>query len=77
MDSNIWYQLKEFFIYNRGKVIGSLIGFIFGFLILIIGFWKTLLVFLCTIIGYYLGSRFDMEGDFRKILDKILPPQSK
>ncbi|MFW6287712.1 MAG: DUF2273 domain-containing protein [bacterium] len=77
MDSNIWHQLTEIFTYNKGKIIGALIGFVFGLLVLIIGFWKTLLVLFCTVLGYYIGSRWDLEGDFRKILDKLLPPQYK
>lgn len=77
MDSNIWYQLNEIFINNKGKIFGSIIGFVFGILVLLIGFWKTLLVLTFTIIGYYIGSRWDLEGDFRKILDKLLPPQFK
>lgn len=77
MDSNIWYQLNEIFTYNKGKILGALIGFIFGLLLLLIGFWKTILVLICTLLGYYLGLRWDLEGDFKKLLDKLLPPQYK
>lgn len=77
MDSNIWYQLNEIFSNNKGKVIGALIGFLTGLLVLIIGFWKTLLVLLFTVVGYYIGSRWDIEGDFSQVLDKLLPPQFK
>ncbi|MFP4661896.1 MAG: DUF2273 domain-containing protein [Halanaerobiales bacterium] len=77
MDSNIWHQLTEIFTYNKGKIVGALTGFLFGLLVLIIGFWKTILVLICTLLGYYIGSRWDLEGDFQKILDKLLPPQFK
>ena len=77
MDKEFFRQFYEIFRYNKGKILGAIIGFIFGFLLLFIGFWKTILVFVCTIIGYYIGSRWDMEGDFKKLLDKLLPRQYK
>ncbi|MFW5980149.1 MAG: DUF2273 domain-containing protein [Halanaerobiales bacterium] len=70
--------LKDFynlFKENKGKTLGALIGFFFGVLILLIGFFKTLILIICTLIGYYLGSRWDLEGDLKKLLNRILPPQ--
>ena len=72
--SDLWQKLIKYILTNKGKVIGSIIGFIFGILFLIIGFFKTLLVFLCTLIGYFIGSRIDIDGNLKKLLDKILPP---
>ena len=63
-----------FFREHKGKIIGGLSGFLAGILFLIIGFFKTLLLIICTLIGYYLGSRWDIEGDIKKLLNKILPP---
>lgn len=77
MDNNIWFLLKEVIANNKGKVYGTFIGLISGILVLIIGFWKTLLIFLFTALGYFIGSRWDQEGDFRKLLDRLLPPQFK
>lgn len=77
MEGNFWYLLRELVANNEGKVYGTLIGFISAILVLIIGFWKTLLIFVLTAIGYYIGSRWDQEGDFRKLLDRLLPPQFK
>ena len=77
MEGNFWYLLRELVANYKGKVYGTLIGFISAILVLIIGFWKTLLIFVLTAIGYYIGSRWDQEGDFRKLLDRLLPPQFK
>ncbi|MFI5359527.1 MAG: DUF2273 domain-containing protein [Halanaerobiales bacterium] len=77
MDANIWYQLREIIANNKGKVYGTLIGFLSSIFILLIGFWRTLLILLLTVIGYIIGSRWDQEGDFRKLLDRLLPPQFK
>ncbi|MFW6287133.1 MAG: DUF2273 domain-containing protein [bacterium] len=77
MDSKFFQYFYEIFNYNKGKIIGAIFGFIFGLLLLFIGFWRTILVFTCTTIGYYISSRWDVEGDFKKLLDRILPPQMK
>ncbi|MEJ6950089.1 DUF2273 domain-containing protein [Natronospora cellulosivora (SeqCode)] len=77
MDKTVLLQLYELFKYNKGKILGALLGFIFGLLLLFIGLWRTLVVFFCTIAGYYIGSRWDIEGNFKKLLDRILPPKKR
>lgn len=67
-------ELLKMFKKDKGKIIGALIGLLAGILFLLIGFFKTLLIIICTLIGLYLGSRWDVEGDIKKILHKILPP---
>lgn len=59
---------------NKGKTIGSIIGFIVAILILTIGFFKTLFIVFCTFIGYYIGKKSDNQEDFKEFLDRILPP---
>ena len=71
---NLWEQLLILFSENKGRILGGLLGFFFGILFLMIGFFKTLLLLICTFIGYYLGSRWDMEGDLKRLLNRILPP---
>ncbi len=75
MDNEQWQNLIQIVMINKGKIIGGIIGFFVGLLILIIGFFKTLLVLIFTIIGFYFGSRWDLDGDLKKILDKLLPHQ--
>ena len=72
--SEFWQEIIRYILANKGKVLGSIIGFLFGILFLIIGFFKTLLVFICTLIGYFIGARIDIDGNIKKLLDKILPP---
>jgi uncharacterized membrane protein len=69
-----WSQLFIYFKENNGKIVGGLLGFFFGILFLVIGFFKTLLLLICTFMGYYIGSRWNIEGDLKKLLNKILPP---
>ncbi|MDI3546735.1 MAG: hypothetical protein PWR10_387 [Halanaerobiales bacterium] len=77
MAKEYWQDLIQVFTLNKGKIIGAFIGFIVGILVLFIGLLKTLLILAFTLLGYYLGSRWDLNGDFKKLLDKLLPPQFK
>lgn len=61
---------------NKGKFFGALLGFLIGIMILSIGFFKTLFVFICTSIGYALGSKRFRNINLRELLEKILPPGS-
>jgi|GEM_PF-332823 len=49
-------MFKEFVKEHLNRIIGSSIGLIVGVLFLTIGFWSTLLLALCTFIGYYLSG---------------------
>lgn len=67
-------ELLVFIDNNRGKFFGALLGFIIGVLILIIGFFKALFILICTYIGYALGSKSYKNINFKKLLERILPP---
>ncbi|QTL98525.1 DUF2273 domain-containing protein [Iocasia frigidifontis] len=77
MENELWKKLLQLITYHKGKVTGVLLGFFLAILILIIGFFKALLVVVFSFVGYYLGSRWDQEGDFKRVLDRLLPPQYK
>lgn len=70
-------DLLEFINNNRGKFFGALLGFLLGVTILIIGFFKTLFIFICTCIGYTLGSKSYKTINFKELLEKILTPGSR
>ncbi len=56
-------------------IMGGAFGFGFALLWAIFGFWRTLLIILCTIAGYVVGARFlRNSAHFRELIDKILPP---
>lgn len=65
--SGFWAQLgqkiEQFLIWalteHPGKLIGSVLGFLVGIFVVIIGFWKTLVIVLFVIIGFLLGKRKD------------------
>lgn len=70
-------ELSQFIYLNSRKLIGALIGLIIGILIITIGFFKTLLLFLTTIVGYYLGIRWRFEEDLKDFILRIIPDRFK
>lgn len=70
-------MLKEYllnvFSKNQGKIIGSAIGLILAVLILMIGFFRTLVIVAFVSAGYYIGKMIDNKEDLVELLDRILP----
>ncbi|MGM0603328.1 MAG: DUF2273 domain-containing protein [Bacillota bacterium] len=78
MDKKDFYDnLYQFYFNNQSKVIGALIGFLIGVLILSIGFFKTLLILITTVLGYAVGSRWNIEDDIKTLIDKAIPERFK
>lgn len=67
----------DIFESHRTRKFGFIAGLIVGVAILLIGFLNTLFIFLCGVIGLFVGSRFDSKDDLvEKIirkLDEMLP----
>ena len=62
----------DLFESHRTRKIGFITGLITGVAILILGFFNTLFIFLCGVIGLFVGSRFDSKDDLvEKILHKL------
>lgn len=59
---------------NKKRFFGGLIGFVLSVLILTIGFFKTLFIVLCTVIGYLLGNKSYTKKELLEMLERILPP---
>ena len=51
-----------------GKVVGVLLGLVFGWFAIKYGLLKALFVAACTVAGYYIGKRLDEKVDFRELL---------
>lgn len=67
-------ELIGLLIRNRGKLVGALLGFVVGWLLLTRGLMATLLLALCVGFGYYMGKKVDEEGDLRELFNRLLPP---
>lgn len=61
--------LIDLFDGHRPRKVGLIIGIITGIAILLIGFFNTLFISLCGLIGLFVGSRFDSKDD---LVDKII-----
>jgi uncharacterized membrane protein len=48
--------------HHQGRVIGCLLGLLFGLLLIIFGLWKGLFIIICICLGYLLGKRIDDQG---------------
>ncbi len=65
---NFWLELWE---NHRGKVIGVLLGLVFGLMVISFGFFKALFVTLCILIGFWIGRRLDNKLGFKESISKI------
>lgn len=67
--------LLEFYKSHYGEINGALGGLIFALCTLIAGFFQTMFIALCVLIGYYIGKKISRDKDYlRNLLDRILPP---
>ncbi|MDI9498107.1 MAG: DUF2273 domain-containing protein [Bacillota bacterium] len=59
---------------NAGQV-GLAIGLGLGLLLVVFGFWRSLLILAMGIGGYYVGVRFFADTEtFHELLDRLFPP---
>lgn len=63
--------MKELIFKHKGAVLGGLLGLIIAVLILIIGFWKALLVLLLVGIGIVLGMAIDGNNMIKNSMDRF------
>lgn len=62
---------------HKGKFLGILIGVFFGALVIRIGFWYSLFITVCIVVGYYLGSLHDKGERLASFFDKIMSRKLK
>lgn len=69
-----WNRLTEFLISYKGRILGGIVGFICGLIVITIGWIQALFFLFCLGTGYYIGKLVDGKNSIRQILEKILPP---
>lgn len=70
----MWKEvLLRMFQNNKGKTIGATLGFLIAVLALIIGFFKTLFIVICALLGYYIGKKIDNKESIIEVIERILP----
>ncbi len=65
-------KFLEIITQNQGKIIGVVVGLFLAILIIGFGFWKTLLIILCILAGYFIGKRIDDHKSFSSLINKFL-----
>ena len=58
---------------HRGRFIGTITGLFIGLSVLVFGFFKTLFVLICAVIGLYIGGKVDNHEDLFRLLEKLVP----
>lgn len=65
----MWTRLiMELFNNHRGKFVGTLVGFVFAILVLLVGFWRTFFIACCVGVGYIIGKRFDDDDSLSDLI---------
>lgn len=61
------YILQE----HRGKTIGIVLGLIASIIFITYGFWRSLFVIFCIIVGYLIGKKIDENKSFDNWLKQM------
>lgn len=60
---------------HPGRIVGPSLGFLIGFSILVFGFFETFFLIVCTLVGLWLGRKYDSnENYFFQRLEEIKLP---
>ncbi|MFC0234060.1 DUF2273 domain-containing protein [Vagococcus entomophilus] len=63
-------DMESLFTQYKERVIGLLIGFVLALLLVIFGFWQTILVIILSMIGYGVGYCKERHLSLRDIINK-------
>jgi uncharacterized membrane protein len=61
------YILQE----HRGKTMGIVLGLIASIIFISYGFWRSLFVIFCIIVGYIIGKKIDENKSFDSWLKQM------
>jgi uncharacterized membrane protein len=69
----MWEKLfQDILEQHRGKLIGVVVGLVGAVLILTFGFWRSLFVIFCIVVGYFIGKRIDDNQSFDSLIKKFM-----
>ena len=71
MNEEIKALCRQLWQHHRGKVVGTFSGVFLAVAVLIIGFWKTIFIVLCGLVGLFFGTRADRGDRFTDFLEAI------
>jgi uncharacterized membrane protein len=56
---------------HPGKALGAFVGLFLGSIIVLLGFWRTMVIALFVVAGLFLGKRHDEQKDFGQLLQML------
>lgn len=65
--------LEELWRSHRGKTAGTILGIVLGIAVLCFGFWNTVFVLCCGLVGLFVGTQLDQGDDVLGTMgDKVI-----
>ena len=62
---------------HRGKALGILLGLIASILFISYGFWRSLFVIFCIVLGFFIGKRIDENQSFDNWLRQMFKDRQR
>ncbi len=62
---------------HRGKALGILLGLIASILFISYGFWRSLFVIFCIILGFFIGKKIDENQSFDNWLRQMFKDRQR
>jgi len=56
---------------HPGKFFGAVSGFVLGLIFVLLGFWRTLVILLFILVGFFLGKSRDENRNFAEMLQNL------
>ena len=63
--------LSQMWENHRNACIGVIIGLLVGLCFVTFGFWKTVIVFICLLIGLLIGRFIDKDGGWKNFIKNL------
>lgn len=57
-----WERFVSFLLVHRGKILGGILGLLFGWLTIRYGLWRALVFAAFVLAGLWIGAVLDREG---------------
>lgn len=73
-------EIREFLritFEHPGKVLGSIFGFIVGWVMVLFSPIDGLYLAVCVVVGYLVGRHLDSRRTIRDVLEDLFPPQER
>ncbi len=74
MSEHNWWQFAG---KHWGKILGGLLGLIFALLVINIGFWWSVFIFLCVGVGLIIGWRLEVSKNVGLYINRVFAPKDE